>query len=511
MIAVLLLSGCSSLPSVDNLPSSLSRMPPEHATLHQYAKQQLQKQPAGKTAVKVLEQGIDAFVARTQLISDAQDSIDLQYYIWRDDITGKLLALALLEAAERGVRVRVLLDDINTGGMDEDLIALDQHNNIEIRVFNPFTLRDGRLLNFLFDFDRLNHRMHNKLLIADHSFAILGGRNIGDEYFQADAAVDFKDIDLLTFGPIIEQATQSFDDYWNSAKAFPVSVLANGDSEQKNYQDVRSALLAFAAQHDSSIYIEALKKSPILKAVVDDQFNWYWGNGTIIVDDWDKNSAVDSADSLARQLERQLLDLDNELLIISPYFVPGKHFIEHVKRLRKEQVNIHIITNSLAATDVFPVHAGYQKYRRQLLKLGVKLYEFRPDQPDLNDSLRFDITSGGKGSLHAKAIVFDRQRLFIGSFNLDPRSVHINTEIGLLFENAQLSKHFSESVFDAVQERTYQLSLAESNSDLQPLENILWSENTDDGQRTLQHEPRVGPLQSMLVFLLSLLPIESQL
>lgn len=510
LLSIALLTGCATLP--ENVPKKVShsRHSPNPSILISNS-DRIASQIPGKSAVSLLRNGMDAFLARALLIKAANDSLDLQYYIWRNDTTGKILTLLLLEAADRGVRVRLLLDDLNTQDNDPALLALNQHPNFEVRLYNPFAHRTNRFWNLLTDFKRLNHRMHNKLFITDSKIAIVGGRNIGDEYFQASSTLEFNDADAMTLGPVIDQAGHSFDHYWNSAIVYPVDTVAL-NTHSIDINDLREQLQKFRNEQTDSEYAKALKKSQLIENLLNRDVDWYWGNAALLYDRIEKQAhQKDASKIIGKKLAEELNNISHELIIISPYFVPGETLLALLSKLRDRGVDIHILTNSLASTDVPMVHAGYQKYRKQLLRMGIHLYESKPsvETADKKDFVRF--TSSARNSLHAKSYLFDKKKLFISSLNLDPRSIHINTEVGLLFENSILSSQISDTFKIALKDYAYQLKLQNSTSDLQPVEKIIWIDENTEGTREYINEPGIGTLQSFSIFLLSLLPIEEQL
>lgn len=519
LTGLFLLTACSHNPTVRAMPdktASQSRTADAETQLGQYLKT-LGAHPHKQSAVTVLRSGMDAFLARALLIKAAEDSLDLQYYIWKKDTTGQIITSLLLEAADRGVRVRLLLDDLNTSGKDDALLILDKHQNIEVRLFNPFSLRKRRLLNFLSDFTRLNHRMHNKLFIADGQFAIIGGRNIGDEYFQASSQVDFEDVDLLATGEIMPQAGASFDHYWNSELSHPVDAVIDLSSPAFDLQAMKQHLHEFTESQRDSVYAKALTSQKLFRDLLDENVEWYWGSLDLLYDKVAKT--IDSASGkdnstkiLAEQLKDEVSVLQKELLIISPYFVPDQVLLDSLAGLRKKNVRIIILTNSLASTDVSAVHAGYQKHRKTLLRMGVELHELNAShEKGRHRRNLIEYTGSSRASLHAKTYVFDRKKLFIGSLNLDPRSVYINTEIGLLVENAELARLFSNGVEEALESETFRLGLAEDASGIGNQQQLTWT-YIDKGQTvTTTNEPGVSVFRALGVWLLSLLPIDDQL
>ncbi len=519
LIGLFVLSACSHTPIVRTMPeknASLSRIASVDTNLGQYL-QTLGENPQNDSAVTVLRSGMEAFLARALLIKAAEDTLDLQYYIWKKDTTGQIITSLLLEAADRGVRVRLLLDDLNTSGKDDELLTLNKHENIEVRLFNPFSSRKRRLWNFFSDFTRLNHRMHNKLFIADGQFAIIGGRNIGDEYFQASSQVDFEDIDLLATGQFMPQAGTSFDHYWNSQMSYPADSVIDLSSPSYDLQAMQQHLYDFRESQRDSVYARALTDQKLFRDLLDSNVEWFWGQLDLLYDDVGKTSAPgsdtgESPEILAQQLKHHVSSLTEELLIISPYFVPDRILLDTLAELRTKGVRIIILTNSLASTDVSAVHAGYQKYRKPLLNIGVELYELNATREKRKHRGKLiEYTGSSRASLHAKTYVFDRKKLFIGSLNLDPRSVYINTEIGLLVENAELASLVTNSLEDVLESETFRLGLTKDASGMGTQEQLTWS-YIDQGETiTTSNEPGVSVLRAISVWLLSLLPIDDQL
>ena len=509
--ALLFLSACSTLPVDVKKTPSYSQSPIEDSRLTRRVAQLLQTHP-GQTGVSVLRTGIDAFLARALLAEKAQQSLDLQYYIWENDLTGKLLTAQILEAADRGVRVRLLIDDFNTVGLDPFIQSLNQHEQIEIRLYNPFVNRSNRIWNLLTDLSRLNRRMHNKMFIADSKVVIVGGRNIGDEYFQASPSIEFNDVDVVAIGPVLKQATESFDHYWNSSVAFPAESILKENSNPLSLDELRQQLQTFSQQQKESEYAEVLRQTEIFQDPFQPNLEWYWGDAELLYDVTEKTTNKKASDlGLVGKLAEELDNTQKEFIIVSPYFVPTEKLFEYFEKLKRQNTNVIILTNSLASTDVSIVHAGYQQYRKRLLRLGINLYELKPGKNAWNKKKFMDLTDNARSSLHAKAYIFDQQKLFVGSLNADPRSVHINTENGLLIENSGLAKKSSTNIQAVLPEYAYKLEIRPGTSDLQPQDRIVWLEH--DGEKTVTHdiEPLTNPLQTLMAFLLSLLPIEDQL
>ena len=398
-----------------------------------------------RSAFRLLPTGIDAFVARAVLIELAERTLDLQYYIFHPDKTGSLIVDRLIAAADRGVRVRVLLDDWGTlDKKDESVAGLDAHPNIEVRLFNPYTHRSGlyRLLELLLRFARVNRRMHNKQFIADGVATILGGRNIGDEYFGV-GELDFQDVDVLGAGPVARQSTASFETYWNSPFAVPITKLGKFAPDPTFFPTARAKLRDRCDGLQDSIYTKALTESHLAQDLRADDLHVHWAPARVIADPPDKLNqpvGLQSDAYLGGQLSPYASATKSELRVVSPYFVPGQSGVEFFASRRQDGVDVRVLTNSLAATDVWLVHAGYMKYRRPLLEEGVRLFELRPEAVGARKPRASKATIGSsRASLHGKTFVFDGTSVFIGSVNLDPRSLQQNTEVGVLVSSPELA------------------------------------------------------------------------
>ncbi|WP_027080201.1 phospholipase D family protein [Luteimonas mephitis] len=457
----------------------------------------------GKTGIILLPDGLDAFAARALSARKAGRSLDLQYYIWHNDPTGRLLAREAWQAAERGVRVRILLDDMNTKGDDTGLLSFDAHPNIEIRVYNPFRNRDGamRVLELVQRFFSVNHRMHNKAWIADGRAAVLGGRNIGQEYFDASTATNFRDLDVVLFGPKVAQASKIFDGFWNSEAAVPISALNNRSRRQL---DAAVARVQAEAKSDSAkAYLQRMNASSTVNGYFRGELAPHWSDHIEVASDpplkWKQD---DRSGWLVNKLAAQVFDARREALLISPYFVPGDGFTAQlVDLVRRRHVKVGVITNSLAANDVPAVHAGYSAYRGQLLDGGVALYELRAQ----GSSETHGMFGSSGASLHTKAFVIDGEHGFIGSFNLDPRSAYLNTEMGVLFKDRDIAaalreeyRHLSGPAL------SYQVCRDKDGA-------LCWLDRSLEPPLVLHKEPQTNFLQRATARVIGWLPIESQL
>lgn len=463
----------------------------------------LQADHPDQSGVAFLSEGLDAYAARAVITRHAARSLDLQYYIWKDDLIGHLMAQELYQAAQRGVRVRLLLDDMNAQDKDALMMALDEHPNIEIRLYNPFRNRDGlwRLVEMVQRFFSVNHRMHNKQWIADGRVAIVGGRNIGEEYFSARSDVNFRDLDLIVAGNAVQQANTIFDAYWNSDAAVPVAALAFHTPAQLR-------LLMLESAHEAKLaaarpYLERVEGSPAARSFYTDAVELHWSPGVEIVSDPAmKHRRDDPANWLVTRLVRELEATRHKALLISPYFVPGEEGTRGMAAMVKRGAYVGVVTNSLAANDVAAVHSGYMHYRAPLLRDGVHLYELRSRGPGGGSGGLFG-SSGA--SLHTKAFMIDDQRGFVGSFNLDPRSAYLNTEMGVLFDDRELAAQLrAEYLRLADPKQSYWVTLGRDDQ-------VRWLDRAEQPPVLLDEEPDTSFWQRASARVISWLPLESQL
>ena len=406
--------------------------------------------------------GVDSLAARLLLAQRAEKTIDVQYYLIKSDIVGRGFILSLLRAADRGVRVRLLVDDMFTKGYDVGLAALYSHPNFEIRIFNPFNRgAAGRSLGALGSFSRINRRMHNKSFTVDNKITIIGGRNIADEYFGVREDSKFSDLDVVGIGPVVQDVSNMFDMYWNHETALPVPAFVDElDDPETALNELRDRLESAMDDVRESEYAAALQGR--VQKYVDGQGGLFqWAPYKLVVDSPDKGikKRAKEADSIVTPLIESLTSADREVLIISPYFVPRKTGIEYLTDLEKRGVEVTVITNSLAANNQFTVHGGYAPSRKPLLEGGVKIYEVRPDA-DVAGTEFID-ASGATATLHTKAFFVDDEESFIGSFNFDPRSANINTELGVIIYDPELAAGFAVRIDEALEKQTYEVYLNE--------------------------------------------------
>ncbi|WP_114240683.1 phospholipase D family protein [Dyella sp. C9] len=464
------------------------------------------------SGLRLISDSGDALLARIALADRAVHSLDLQYYMFNSDSTGELLAQRLLAAADRGVRVRLLLDDLHVAGNDDVLRILDGHRNIQVRLFNPFLERDASLWGmgkqFAGDFSRLNRRMHNKAFIADGAMAIVGGRNIGDEYFDANSELNFRDLDVLAIGPVVAQVGEVFDRYWNSPQSFPIAAFHHHVPGPGEVEKLRTSMAANARQFSQSGYAQNLvtRIGDIGHEAPDTE--WIWGATTYLADDPDKSDPqADSKDlHMAPALRAWLDGAKHRLTLITPYFVPGTKGVAYLQGMRDRGVEVSVLTNSLASTDAGDVYVAYASYRVPLLKMGVHLYELKPDAHRSGGGSHFFGSSSGSNSLHAKAIVVDDAHAFVGSMNLDPRSRDLNTEDGVIVESPALAKALLVIFADAIKPvHSYQVLLDPSGG-------MYWEAQQPGGPMIRYgHAPETSWWRRFKVNMGGLLPIESLL
>ncbi|MFV0453881.1 MAG: phospholipase D family protein [Pseudomonas sp.] len=489
LLTVLLLAGCAT--HIVPRPTSYA-LPAHDSPLASQLRELAAEQSPGHSGFRLLSASNEAFAARMKMIRAAQVSLDVQYYIVHDGLTTRALVSELLEAADRGVRVRVLLDDLTSNGSDYRIATLAAHPNVLIRVFNPlhlgrsniFTRSLGRLLNL----SQQHRRMHNKLILADSSLAIVGGRNLGDEYFDADQTLNFTDIDLLGAGPVAAQLAISFDQYWNHSLSVPIQQFLRRPPSLDELAEARRQLddyLETEREHGDPRYRKLLVEQ---RQTTLDQWlrELSWAPSEALWDHPDKISAEGMPDPsllLTSQLQPSLDNVRQELTLVSSYFVPTDEGVDYFARLAEANVDIQVLTNSLEATDVPAVHGGYAPYRHELLRLGVRLFELRR-QPD--QEARFSLSGDSESSLHSKAAILDRQSVFLGSLNFDPRSVLWNTEVGILVHSPELAGEAHQLTLEGIVPAiSYEVRLIETDGRVR----LIWIAEDHDRRVVLYKEP----------------------
>jgi len=462
----------------------------------------------GKTGVYLLPDGRDAFAARVLLARKAEKSLDIQYYMYHQDTVGSLLTYEVLRAADRGVRVRMLIDDIYGNEGEDTWVALDAHPKIEVRLWNPWKRGRNRLIQSVFRATDINYRMHAKSFTVDNQATVLGGRNIGDEYFNADTDVAFSDIDILAIGPPVAQVSDEFDSYWNAERAYPVGILVRPGTDQ-DLTDLRSAKDAFYEKQSTSDYVKALTDSDLAKGLKDGSLAFSWSDARVIHDSPQKEDLKKAGtdELLISQLAPYIIGAKKTADIVSPYFVPGHKAADALCKLAQDGVEVRILTNSLASNDVSAVHAGYSKYRRKLLRCGVRLFELDESIKDREGKAFTWLPGLKKSSLHAKTMVFDGEIMFVGSFNFDQRSLHINNEIGLIFHDPEIAGAAAKKFEENVNKVAFEVEFAREGG----RENMHWVGGQGGPDVVMQEEPYATTLQKAIVGILKWLPIDSQL
>jgi putative cardiolipin synthase len=458
----------------------------------------------------LLENGLDAFVARAVLSQYAERSIDAQYFMIHNDQVAKLFIDQLLKAADRGVRVRLLVDDIDLGGRDLGAAILDSHPNMEVRIFNPFSRRASRLRQLITRYGSVTRRMHNKSFTVDNQVAILGGRNIGDEYFSADPIVAFSDLDVLAIGPVVKEVSKAFDLYWNDELSYPAIALKGEPPTAEEIKRERGKLDTYVAQQEDSSYLQALENADLSREVREKKVRYNWGKAEVIYDLPEKlEHGFDKRElHIAPKVKAHMDSTMEELIVFTPYFVPRRPGVEYLKKLRSRGVRVRILTNSLASTNHSFVHAGYAKHRKELLQAGVELYEINIKMLQKNREGQNVDYGKDKTVLHAKSFVFDRERVFVGSLNLDPRSIDHNTEIGLVLWSGNIANRLAGWFDQNIERVAFRLALQANDKGY---EKIVWHGLEDGEKVTYDEDPYTGFWLRFYVGFLGFLPIDSQL
>lgn len=458
-----------------------------------------------ESGLLLMRDGNKALVERLYLADMAEKGIDAQYYIWNGDKTGKLIIQRLLLAAERGVSVRLLLDDFNVGSRNNMLIAVNSHPNIQIRIYNPFMMRSamGKWVNFAFDFDRLNRRMHNKTFVVDGAVAITGGRNIGDEYFNRNDRINFCDLDLLSTGPVVKQVSKSFCYYWDSPFVVPIDRLFESDSKktaEEQNNDILNADLAEQLQIELPTDLSMLES--YFKNLAGDMV---WAPATFLADNpvgWSNGACSGEPKRVARHLLQLAENSRKEILIESAYFVLNDVALEVIADARKSGARVRALTNSMASNDVLPNHASYAMVRQDMLKHGIELYELRPDARsclELIGSKEYCDADSLFG-LHAKSAVFDRHTVYVGSMNLNLRSAYLNTEAAMIIQSPVLADRLTRQIeMNMGQENSWRVTRGDDNR-------LVWLTNRNGREETSRHEPQTSWLNRVKAVLLTLLP-----
>jgi putative cardiolipin synthase len=482
VVAAALMAGCASLPSQEGRTASHAITDTAGTRLGRALADDIAQHP-GKNGVHSLADARDAYAARALLANGAEKSIDAQYYIWHGDQSGELLLETLWEAAKRGVRVRLLVDDSGTGGLDESFAAFQTNPNFQVRLYNAFASRSNKYGAFVTDFTRVNRRMHNKQFTVDNQASIIGGRNIGNEYFQLGGGLGFADADVVVFGPIVQQISDSFDLYWNSASAYPAERLiapAQPDSVAK----LEDGFAKARADPDSIKYVEVLRTTPLVADIEAHRFAIEWTTMQFVCDDpaktLDKTGSKDIL--LYPKLVLAFQDGKQSFDIVSPYFVPSKEGVDRLTAIARRGIDVRLLTNALAASDEAIVHAGYKKHREELASAGVHIWELKPTA--LTTRPKKEHIGSSTSALHAKVYAVDRSRIFVGSYNFDQRSANLNTEQGLIIDSAALAGKLATGLDQSLPAIAYEVVIKPGTHDLQWIDHAATPEaryDTDPG------------------------------
>lgn len=496
----ILVIGCASVPRDYPRTTSTAFTNYLDTSMGLFFEEEAVKHP-GESGFALLTRGHQGFTARIAMTELAEKTLDLQYYVWEADETGWILADHVIKAADRGVRVRILVDDVTLVDRDPVAASLDAHPNIEVRVFNPFAHRSTHLVDYILDLGRVNHRMHNKIYVMDNAAAIVGGRNIGNHYFNVDTHVNFRDLDVAATGPVVREISNVFDYFWNGDWAVPITALVSRaytrEDLEKTHKNVRELIAAGTYPHPLGQDITTLR-SDLLS--IRDRF--IWAPGQIV---WDDPAAIDEGmkeGKTHRFLIKKLLSVQDEVLMEMAYFVILDYGVEIARIVLDKGVKIRVLTNSLASNDVLAAHAGYSQTRDELIASGMEIFELRPDAGSV---MQRNISADSITGLHAKGMVFDRESVFVGSFNLDPRSISINTEANLYIESPELARQVAAFMDEGIHPKnSYRVSLDEEGD-------LVWVTEIDGEEVRYDDEPETTFGQRFMSDFISILPVDDQL
>ena len=505
-------TGCSTLPKhkIESIPETALQVDTAQTTLAQII-QPLQEQHPDLTGYLVLFEPLEALATRLSLIDKAEKRLDLQYYIWDNDKVGSLALHALIRAADRGVKIRLLIDDNNAKSTEGIFLALAQHPNIEVKLFNPYRFRKYRALDMILDLKRINRRMHNKSFIADHQVALIGGRNMTNQYYNVSDNYQFSDVDVMLVGTAVKDISHSFDEYWSHEYAYKVQEVVNQSAHHLSYESLKRQLDEHYERVTVQNYLDLTSNSQAIDSLMSRDIQLDWVKAEVVKDSPDKiKSKAKKKEHLNFQLIQHLEQPEKNVDLISAYFVPEKKGAKMLTDLAKDGVKVRVLTNSFKANDVAVVHAFYGKYRQNLLEHGVQLYEFLPalnkndldkNTEDLAKKAKVSIKGLSRSSLHAKLMALDEKQVFIGSFNFDPRSAYLNTEIGVLLNSPPLAKAVHTTMDENLSKYAYKLVLDANKK-------ITWQRQTPQGPVIYTKEPRMKWWQRAGIKMLSWLPIE---
>lgn len=517
--AVFILSSCLilGLPACSTLPKQQSITPQyaydidtDQTTLAKII-HPLKLQNPELTGYHILYEPLEAIAARIQLIEKAEKTLDLQYYIWDNDKIGALALYKIIQAADRGVKVRLLMDDNNAKAMESIYLALDQHANIEVKLFNPYKFRRLRPVDMVLDLKRINRRMHNKTFTADNQITLIGGRNMSNQYYNVSDSYQFSDVDVMLVGQAVDDITHSFDEYWNHSFAYPVRNIVNHQQYTLRYEGLKEQLKDHYEEITVQNYLNLSNLTHDFDHWLNTEIQLDWVKAEVIKDSPEKIKAkAKKEEHLNFQMLQRLEKPEKSVDIISAYFVPEKKGEQRLSALAQSGVQVRVLTNSFKANDVALVHAFYAKYREDLLKNGVELYEFLPAIPEefqnknnkkISKESKVSLKGLSRSSLHAKMMALDDKQVFVGSFNFDPRSANLNTEIGVILNSKPLANAVHQTMDQNLKKYAYKLVLDSKD-------NINWLQATPKGVTIKTSEPKMKWWQKASMKAIAWLPIE---
>ncbi len=502
VLAVLLLAGCA-VPSFDGPkpPSQALVKPPSRGVAGQF--EDAAARHPGKSGFAVLGDNRRAFVNRIALADFAQETLDVQYYIWSADTAGLLLADHLIRAADRGVRVRFLLDDVNFKKRDSATASIAAHPNIEVRIFNPHRYRSNRTSEFLLNFGKLNKRMHNKIMVMDNACAIVGGRNIADEYFGLGESFNNRDLDIAAVGPVVRDLSDTFDEFWNSESAVPIDAFVRDKPDMDDFRRQVATLRANIRPERCPFPVN--QDVAELRGRIDDIMDEVvWARGEVLFDTYEAMQGRDPEGKMNRRLHAAVAAAEREVHIEAAYFILRDPAIETIRQLSARGVDVRVLTNALAGNDVVAAQAGHTRRRPQVIRAGAEVFELRPDAPAMLSQVAPQARDS-RAALHTKTLVIDGETSFVGSFNLDPRSADINSELGLLVHSEAFARQVSEFLDEGVRpENAYRVTLDDKGR-------TLWTTEVDGETKTWTVDPETTLGRRTMNRIMTLLPIENQL
>lgn len=505
------LTACNTLPAQKSVtPRYASDISTDQTSLAKII-QPLKQQNPELTGYHILYEPLEAIAARLELIDKAEKTLDLQYYIWDNDTIGSIALYKIIQAADRGVKVRLLIDDNNAKSMEAIYLALDQHQNIDVKLFNPYRLRNLRPVEMIIALKRINRRMHNKTFTADNQVTLIGGRNMSNQYYNVSDSYQFSDVDVMLVGQAVDDITHSFDEYWNHSYAYPVRDIVHHNQYRLRFASLKQQLTAHYEEVTVQNYMNLSHRSHDFEHWLNNNIQLDWVKAQVIKDSPEKIKAkAKQEEHLNFQLIERLEKPEQSVDLISAYFIPEEKGEQRLSKLAQQGVHVRVLTNSFKANDVALVHAFYTRYRKDLLKNGVELYEFLPAIPEefqnknnqeIAQKAKVSLKGLSRSSLHAKMMALDDKQVFIGSFNFDPRSANLNTEIGVILNSKPLANAVHNTMDQNLQKYAYKLVLNSKNK-------INWIYSSPQGDQLYTKEPKMSWWQKASIKVISWLPGE---